>query len=111
MMDDDSILAQPGSAELNAPNLMDQLHPKSPLLQHSRVPVRKRIRRTPRHQWPARQTDPPGDSLQSGQLLAVLEAMKMHYEIRAEIDGTVAEVAADDILIELDVVDVAGPQP
>jgi geranyl-CoA carboxylase alpha subunit len=44
-----------------------------------------------------------------GQNLAVLEAMKMHYEILAEIDGTVAEVtavagnqvAADDVLIDI----------
>jgi len=39
----------------------------------------------------------------------VLEAMKMHYEIVAEIDGTVADVsavtgsqvAADDLLIDI----------
>ena len=51
----------------------------------------------------------PGDSVSKGQVLAVLEAMKMHYEIVAEIDGTVAEVsavtgsqvAADDLLIEI----------
>ena len=44
-----------------------------------------------------------------GQVLAVLEAMKMHYEITAEIDGTVIEVSAvtgnqvatDDLLIEI----------
>lgn len=44
-----------------------------------------------------------------GQNLAVLEAMKMHYEIVAEIDGTVDvvtavagnQVAADDVLIEI----------
>jgi len=51
----------------------------------------------------------PGDAVVKGQTLAVLEAMKMHYEIVAEIDGTVAEVtaiagkqvAADDVLIEI----------
>ena len=44
-----------------------------------------------------------------GQTLAVLEAMKMHYEILAEVDGTVEEVSAvagsqvavDDVLIEI----------
>ena len=52
----------------------------------------------------------PGDPVVKGQTLAVLEAMKMHYEIQAEIDGTVAEVSAvagkqvavDDVLIEID---------
>ena len=52
----------------------------------------------------------PGDLVVKGQTLAVLEAMKMHYEIQAEIDGTVAEVSAvagkqvavDDVLIEID---------
>ncbi len=51
----------------------------------------------------------PGDEVCKGQTLAVLEAMKMHYEIQAEIDGTVDEVtavagkqvAADDVLIEI----------
>ena len=51
----------------------------------------------------------PGDQVTRGQTLAVLEAMKMHYEIQAEIDGTVSEVtavagkqvAADDVLIEI----------
>ena len=51
----------------------------------------------------------PGDEVIKGQTLAVLEAMKMHYEIQAEIDGTVDEVtavagkqvAADDVLIEI----------
>ena len=51
----------------------------------------------------------PGDTVLKGQTLAVLEAMKMHYEIVAEIDGVVAEVtavagkqvAADDVLIEI----------
>ena len=52
----------------------------------------------------------PGDLVVKGQTLAVLEAMKMHYEIQAEIEGTVAEVSAvagkqvavDDVLIEID---------
>ena len=51
-----------------------------------------------------------GDLVVKGQTLAVLEAMKMHYEIQAEIDGTVAEVSAvagkqvavDDVLIDID---------
>lgn len=51
----------------------------------------------------------PGDEVTKGQTLAVLEAMKMHYEIQAEIDGTITEVtavagkqvAADDVLIEI----------
>ncbi len=51
----------------------------------------------------------PGDQVVKGQNLAVLEAMKMHYEISAEVDGTVEEVtavagnqvAADDVLIEI----------
>jgi len=51
----------------------------------------------------------PGDQVTRGQTLAVLEAMKMHYEIQAEIDGTVSEVravagkqvAADDVLIKI----------
>ena len=50
-----------------------------------------------------------GDQVVKGQNLAVLEAMKMHYEISAEVDGTVEEVtavagnqvAADDVLIEI----------
>ena len=36
----------------------------------------------------------PGDNVVKGQTLAVLEAMKMHYEILAEVDGTVEEVSA-----------------
>ncbi|NND67578.1 MAG: acetyl-CoA carboxylase biotin carboxyl carrier protein subunit, partial [Halioglobus sp.] len=52
-----------------------------------------------------------GDSVTGGQTLAVLEAMKMHYEITAEADGTVSEViasagqqvAADDLLLEIEV--------
>ena len=51
----------------------------------------------------------PGDEVVKGQTLAILEAMKMHYEIKAEIDGIVEEVsavagkqvAADDVLIEI----------
>ncbi|MEM1156159.1 MAG: biotin carboxylase N-terminal domain-containing protein, partial [Pseudomonadota bacterium] len=51
------------------------------------------------------------DKVEAGQTLAVLEAMKMHYEIIAEADGTVREVlsspgtqvAADDVLIEIEV--------
>jgi len=51
----------------------------------------------------------PGDLVVKGQVLAVLEAMKMHYEITAEINGTVIEVSAvtgnqvatDDLLIEI----------
>jgi geranyl-CoA carboxylase alpha subunit len=53
----------------------------------------------------------PGDKVQAGQTLAILEAMKMHYEIAAQADGTVREViasaneqvAADDVLIEIEV--------
>ena len=49
----------------------------------------------------------------TGQTLAVLEAMKMHYEIVAEAAGIVREVlaqagtlvAADDVLVEIDVVE------
>jgi geranyl-CoA carboxylase alpha subunit len=52
-----------------------------------------------------------GDSVSEGQSLAVLEAMKMHYQIVAEADGTVTEVlaeagkqvAADDLLILIEV--------
>jgi geranyl-CoA carboxylase alpha subunit len=51
----------------------------------------------------------PGDQVVKGQNLAVLEAMKMHYEIIAEVDGTVDkvtavagnQVAADDVLLEI----------
>ena len=51
----------------------------------------------------------PGDKVIAGQSLVVLEAMKMHYEIIAEIDGIVEhvmaiagnQVAADDLLIEI----------
>ena len=57
----------------------------------------------------------PGDAVEAGQTLAVLEAMKMHYEIVAEASGTVqevrveagAQVAADDILIDIEVTEEA----
>ena len=50
-----------------------------------------------------------GDAVVAGQTLAVLEAMKMHYEIVADVAGTVAEVlmvagsqvAADELLIQI----------
>lgn len=53
----------------------------------------------------------PGDKVEAGETLAVLEAMKMHYEIEATSSGTVAEViavtgnqvAADDLLIEIEI--------
>ncbi len=53
----------------------------------------------------------PGEEVRAGQTLAVLEAMKMHYEIVAEADGVLAElletagsqVAADSVLMRLDV--------
>ncbi len=52
-----------------------------------------------------------GDDVESGQVLAVLEAMKMHYEILAEVSGTVkqtlveagTQVAAEELLIEIEV--------
>jgi geranyl-CoA carboxylase alpha subunit len=52
----------------------------------------------------------PGDEVEIGTRLAVLEAMKMQHDIFAEIDGTVQEVlaaagsqvAADDLLIEIE---------
>ena len=51
-----------------------------------------------------------GDRVASGQTLAILEAMKMHYEIAADAAGEVTEVlavagqqvAADDLLIDID---------
>jgi biotin carboxyl carrier protein len=51
----------------------------------------------------------PGDVVEAGQTLAVLEAMKMHYEIVAPAAGTVQEVmaeagnqvAADAVLIDI----------
>ncbi|MFK8048101.1 MAG: acetyl-CoA carboxylase biotin carboxylase subunit [Halioglobus sp.] len=53
----------------------------------------------------------PGDTVAAGQTLAVLEAMKMHYQVTAEIDGKILEVtaqagkqvAADDLLIQIEV--------
>ncbi len=52
-----------------------------------------------------------GDSVETGQTLAILEAMKMHYEIVADITGEITEVlaaagtqvAADDLLIEIEI--------
>jgi len=52
-----------------------------------------------------------GDQVEAGQKLAVLEAMKMHYEIEAEAAGTVIhvqaeagkQIAADELLFEIDV--------
>jgi len=52
----------------------------------------------------------PGDTVETGSRLAVLEAMKMQHDILAEIDGTVqdvlasagSQVAADDLLIEIE---------
>jgi geranyl-CoA carboxylase alpha subunit len=52
-----------------------------------------------------------GDAVAAGQTLAVLEAMKMHYEIVADAAGIVNEVmavagkqvAADDLLIQIEV--------
>ena len=51
-----------------------------------------------------------GDRVESGQTLAILEAMKMHYEIAADAAGEVIEVlamarqqvAVDDLLIDID---------
>ena len=51
-----------------------------------------------------------GDRVESGQTLAILEAMKMHYEITADAAGEVIEVlavagqqvAVDDLLIDID---------
>ncbi|MCB1842709.1 MAG: 3-methylcrotonyl-CoA carboxylase, partial [Halioglobus sp.] len=52
-----------------------------------------------------------GDEVTAGQTLAILEAMKMHYEITADVAGTVREVlvaagtqvAADDRLLDIDI--------
>jgi geranyl-CoA carboxylase alpha subunit len=57
-----------------------------------------------------------GDSVATGDVVAVLEAMKMHYEIVAEATGTVSEVyadvgaqvAAEDLLLEID---ITAPSP
>jgi len=54
-----------------------------------------------------------GDRVESGQTLAILEAMKMHYEITADAAGEVIEVlavagqqvAVDDLLIDIDTVE------
>ena len=54
-----------------------------------------------------------GDTVEQGETLAVLEAMKMHYEIVAEAAGEVKEVlaqagnqvAADDLLMAIEVTD------
>jgi geranyl-CoA carboxylase alpha subunit len=56
-----------------------------------------------------------GDTVEPGQTLAVLEAMKMHHEITAEIAGTVTsvnheagdQVAAEDLLISIEEVEAA----
>ena len=50
-----------------------------------------------------------GDTVETGQTLAVLEAMKMHYEIVADAAGVVSEVmavagrqvAADELLVAI----------
>jgi len=55
-----------------------------------------------------------GDAVETGQTVAVLEAMKMHYEIVCEASGMVGEimveagtqVAADDVLIVIEVGEV-----
>ena len=52
-----------------------------------------------------------GDSVEEGKTLAILEAMKMHYEIVADVAGEVTEVlalagqqvAADDLLIDINI--------
>ena len=52
----------------------------------------------------------PGDTVEVGSRLAVLEAMKMQHDILADIDGTVTEVFAvaakqvsvDDMLFEIE---------
>jgi len=51
-----------------------------------------------------------GDTVKTGDKLAVLEAMKMQHEILAEIDGTVTsvsasantQIAADDLILEIE---------
>jgi propionyl-CoA carboxylase alpha chain len=57
-----------------------------------------------------------GDAVTAGQLLVLLEAMKMEHRITAAVDGTVAEVQvaqgdqvdADDVLVVVDPDDDAG---
>ncbi len=57
-----------------------------------------------------------GDEVSKGDRLAMLEAMKMQHEIRADIDGVVSQlhikggvqIAADDLIMEID---VAGDPP
>ena len=52
-----------------------------------------------------------GDKISKDQVVAILDAMKMHYEIKVEVDGIITaihfkkgdQVAADDILIEIKV--------
>jgi biotin carboxyl carrier protein len=36
-----------------------------------------------------------GDSIKSGQVVAVLEAMKMENDLQSEVDGTVREVKVE----------------
>jgi geranyl-CoA carboxylase alpha subunit len=58
----------------------------------------------------------PGDRVVPGTRLAILEAMKMQHELRADVAGEVtlvaaragAQVAADDLLVEIAVEAVAG---
>ena len=53
----------------------------------------------------------PGDQVEVGTRLAILEAMKMQHDIFAEVAGTVqsvlaaagSQVAADDLLIEIEI--------
>ncbi len=55
----------------------------------------------------------PGDKVEKGARLAILEAMKMQHEIQADIDGIVAsvhveagtQIAADTLMIELEEVE------
>ena len=44
----------------------------------------------------------PGDTVQAGQVLVILEAMKMEHEVRAPQAGRIADVffAADDTVVE-----------
>lgn len=56
-----------------------------------------------------------GDTVTTGQRIAILEAMKMQHEILAEIDGQVTavmakagtQIAADDLIMEIDAGDEA----